>query len=239
MESNREFFNSEAAKNRNVWKYADAGSERTLRVRNIRANPFATGKFDDVLRNEKWRNATGEEELENEDSVEYENEEAFIEEGFAPEESPKFRQLVRAKKLELKAQYGKAHLKTWTTSERKCLGGFIDKPGDGRGPYWDPNINCTNVNIPHVAWVWGWRKKWREFKQGGGLAQLKMQSKGMVPPIETGSGSGTGSGTGLPKPDVNTDPKLDLPDIKKAGSSMLLNILLLGVGVTAIFKLFK
>lgn len=50
-QSNKEFFNSEAAKNRNTWKQADGDGARILRVRNA-PNPkydYATGLFQDVV----------------------------------------------------------------------------------------------------------------------------------------------------------------------------------------------
>ena len=89
-----------------------------------------------------------------EDSVEYEGEE-YEAGGIDFCASPRFRQLVRQKKLELKAQYGKGH--------------WYDKLGDGKAPQWIP----------------GWRKKWREFKHAGGLAQLKLQSKCLDVPGST------------------------------------------------------
>ncbi len=240
--NNRQYFNSEASKNRDTWKYADAGTERTLRIGNVRTNLYATGKFDDVLRAEKWHNADS--ESENEDSVEYENE--LPEEEFTEEELPKFRHLVRAKKLEYKAQYGKAHLQTKTAYKKVCLGGWVDIKGDGKGPIWKSDINCTNIPYPQITWVWGWRKKWREFKQAGGLAQLKMQSKGTapipgyVPDANAGNGSGTGTGTGTgnkpPKPDIT----LDLPEKQEA--SMVTNVVggILVVGLLiGIFKTLK
>lgn len=245
-QNNRSYFNSEASKNRDQWKHGDGLSNGyDKKTDSLNLNMYATGKFDDVIRYNQpdwiWKKADGDEaEYEDEEYTEYENEAGEIpEEEFTDEELPKFRHLVRAKKLEFKAQYGKAHLKTWTTSERKCLGGLRDVKGDGKPPFWDPNINCTNINVPHIAWVWGWRKKWREFKQQGGLAQLKMQSKGMAPipgytePANTGTGSGTGSGTGTSQKPPKPDPKLDIEDTgtSKAGISgnIIGVVLLLGV----------
>lgn len=138
--------------------------------------------------------ADGEQEFEDEEYTEYEGEaSSFPEEEFSETELPKFRHLVRAKKLEMKAQYGKAHIGTTTKT--------IQVPSTCyrtvNVPYPCPTIKqplktcyrsssvpypCTKdqtINVP--IWVWGWRKKWREFKQSGGLAQLKMQSKGMAP----------------------------------------------------------
>jgi len=125
--------------------------------------------------------ADGEQELENEEYTEYENEAfGFPEEEFSETELPKFRHLVRAKKLEYKAQYGKAHI----GSRRECKN--VPYPSTCYKKVYGVNVPypCSKnkevcINIP--TWVWGWRKKWREFKQSGGLAQLKMQSKGMAP----------------------------------------------------------
>jgi hypothetical protein len=41
---------------------------------------------------------------------------------------------------------------------------------------------CVNVPKLRLVWVSGWRKKWREFKRNGGLEQLKLQAKGLIPP---------------------------------------------------------
>lgn len=59
-ENNRRYFNSEAGKNRDQWTHSDG--DRTIRVRNIRnSNPYATGKFDDVVKQQSngWKNASG------------------------------------------------------------------------------------------------------------------------------------------------------------------------------------
>lgn len=145
--------------------------------------------------------AGGEREYENEDNTEYEGEESEIGDT-SDTDLPKFRTLVRNKKLELKAQYGKARIER--TTKEVCI----------NVPYtnWDSNINCKEVcvkwnwkfecqerqnkclggfiggtrrectNVPRFSWVSGWRKQWREFKRNGGLAQLKLQSKGLYAP---------------------------------------------------------
>lgn len=129
----------------------------------------------------------GEQEYEDEENTEYEGEDY---EGVEEPDLPRYKDLVRNKKLELKAQYGKAHF----TSERKCQ--------TIRVPQAYTERECKTIfgkqvciNIPKVRmvdqevcaqvpkFVWGWRKKWREFKQQGGLSQLKMQSKGLAPII--------------------------------------------------------
>ena len=149
--------------------------------------------------------AEGEVETENEDYTDYENEETEVEGGVPQADLPRYRDLVRNKKLELKAQYGKAHIER--TTREVCV----------NVPYtnWDSNINCKEVcvkwnlrlecqerknkclggfiggtrrectNVPHFSWVSGWRKQWREFKRNGGLAQLKLQSKGLLPSTPT------------------------------------------------------
>jgi len=239
MNSNREYFNSEAAKNRDVWKYADASSERILKLSNIRTNPYAKAKFDDVLRAEKF-SASGEEETENEESVEYENE--LPEEEFEPDELPKFRYLVRAKKLEYKAQYGKAHIGTRRECKNVPYPSTCYKVVLGvNTPYPCMKNKQVCINIP--TWVWGWRKKWREFKQAGGLAQLKMQSKGMapipgyVPPVETGNNTNTGSGPGKGRTlGEESNVELNLPGTQTAsvGKNILGTILILGLVFGAI-----
>ena len=91
-ENNRRYFSSEASKNRDQWTHSDG--DRTIRVRNIRnSNPYATAKFDDVIKYQQpsylWKSAEGDEELENEDSVDAEGEEMMVEEPFVEEELPK------------------------------------------------------------------------------------------------------------------------------------------------------
>lgn len=118
-----------------------------------------------------YSNADGESEFEDEENT---DSELSDEEGVSEEELPKFRTLVKNKKLEMKAQYGKARIVT----ERKCNKGI---------PYPCPTIKeplkvcykevCANV----PKFQSGWRKKWREFKQAGGLSQLKLQARGLAP----------------------------------------------------------
>jgi len=176
--------------------------------------------------------AEGEAETENEDYTEYENEEGEVGDT-SQTDLPKFRQLVRAKKAEMKSQYGKAHIES--TTVRKCATvqvpkvRMVDKEVCVNVPYthWDSNINCSSVcvkwnlklecterkekclggfiggtrqecktiqvpqayteaeevcvNMPRFKWVSGWRKQWREFKRNGGLQELKMMSKGLLP----------------------------------------------------------
>ena len=152
-------------------------------------------------------------EPENEDYTDYENEASEVSGGVPAEDMPKFRQLVRAKKLELKATYGKAR-------RREC----------GIRPVrisYSPNIKIPEVKIgkkvitkgnveayDNATQRWnddmrrwrecreaksGWRKKWRDFKRSGGLGQLKLQAKGMfVPPTswtnENPGGGASGGG---------------------------------------------
>lgn len=181
--------------------------------------------------------AGGEKEYENEDNTEYESEESEIGDT-SDTDLPKFRTLVRNKKLELKAQYGKAKIENRSVMERECKNvqipkiRMVDKEVCVNVPYthWDSNINCKEVcvkwniklqcqerenkclggfiggtrqecktvkvpegyteleeiciNVPKIRFVWvsGWRKQWREFKRNGGLAQLKLQSKGLYTP---------------------------------------------------------
>lgn len=253
-ENNRKYFNSESDKNRDQWTHSDG--DRTIRIQNVKKiNPYASMKFDDVIHYKAptrlWTNADGEEEWENEESVEPENEEAYVEEPFAEEELPKFRHLVRAKKLEYKAQYGKAHAGTRreckivsvpsTCYKRVCAFG---KCADVAYPCMKNQEVC--VNIP--TWTWGWRKKWREFKQAGGLAQLKMQSKGMMPPPNTTTTTPTGNpprgggrNVGNTEELVKLDPKLDVGNGTSQASmagNIIGTILIIGV-LVGVFKTMK
>lgn len=181
--------------------------------------------------------AEGEQETEDEDNTQYESEESEIGDS-SDTDLPKFRDLVRAKKEELKSQYGKAHIENHSVMERECKNvqvpkiRMVDKEICVNVPFtkWDSNINCSSIcvkwnwktectehqtkclggfiggtnrecknvptpegyteleevciNVPKIRLVWvsGWRKKWREFKRDGGLAQLKLQSKGLYTP---------------------------------------------------------
>lgn len=125
---------------------------------------------------------------------------------------PCFRELVRAKKKELKAQFGKGRFRIGECGfipfrenvtkynpiariGRTCLGGVRDIKGDGKGPFWDPNINCVEGNTQaydnasqrfsqdlaawkdcEKGWIPGWRREWRKFKKAGGLNEFKKQS---------------------------------------------------------------
>jgi len=118
------------------------------------------------------------------DSTEYENSDATDAGGVSDSDMPSFKQLVKAKKLELKAQYGKGRLDSKTAYKRVCAGGFVDIKGDGKPPIWKSDINCSNVPYPEISWIPGWRKQWRIFKRDGGLAQLKMKAQGLITPQE-------------------------------------------------------
>ncbi len=85
---------------------------------------------------------------------------------------------MRQKKLELKAQYGKGHFSVgecgiyplciWDCSKENNQ----NKDCCIKRHEWKL---CRDQN--RGVWVPGWRRKWREFKRDGGLAQLKLQSK--------------------------------------------------------------
>ena len=194
-------------------------------------------------------NAGGEEETENEDYTEYEGEEA--ETDVPQEDLPKFRVLVRNKKLELKAQYGKAHFGTrrecknvpfpTTCYKQVCAFG---KCANVPYPCMKNREVCGNIPV----WVWGWRKKWREFKRDGGLAQLKMQSKGLAPiptPDLTPTPTYTPTPTPTPTPTKDSDDstegsserekdELDKPKKTKKTKSSSNTGLYVGIGLVAL-----
>lgn len=108
-----------------------------------------------------------------EDMTEYEGEDLEVG-GVDSADLPRFRTLVKDKKLQLKAQYGKGY---WVVTERwKTLGIWGPEVGSR------VNIATATAHPRKTKWVPGWRKKWREFKQAGGLAQLKLQARGMATP---------------------------------------------------------
>lgn len=150
-------------------------------------NRYANNKFDTVRGSGPYFKAEGDEvEYENEESVEPDAEDYTYEEDMSEAQVPKFRQLVRAKKLELKAQYGKAHFSTRRECKNVPTPSTCYKTVLGKSvPY--PCMKNKEVCITIPSWVWGWRKKWREFKQSGGLAQLKMVAKGMAPYVPPGT----------------------------------------------------
>ena len=177
------------------------------------ASNFDNSNLDDSLLHSmgKFSSADGDEqEYEDEEYTEYENEEAEYEseggDDITAAELPKFRELVRNKKLELKAQYGKAKISVfecgikplnpdlahpnvpciWDCSKSKhtnkdcCAKNRqqAQKRADQRTKIanWE---RCRSENKGMI--VWGWRKRWRDFKRAGGLAQLRMQAKGLTP----------------------------------------------------------
>lgn len=97
--------------------------------------------------------AEGEVEYENEESIEDEGEESQVSGGVPFQDLIRFRQLVREKKAQLKAQYGKAYIDNRSTTERECKTvqvpktRMVDKEVCINVPYtrWDANINCTKV----------------------------------------------------------------------------------------------
>jgi hypothetical protein len=166
----------------------------------------ADGLDESILNtNGVYSSADGEDDKEYEDE-ENTDSEPSDEEGVSEEELPKYRALVKNKKLELKAQYGKAKI-----SIGEC--GIKPLNPDIKYPnvicLWDCsksknyNKDCCATNRNQAvkraeqrknieSWEkcratnkgiikWGWRKKWREFKKSGGLAQLKLQAKGLAP----------------------------------------------------------
>lgn len=188
---------------------------------------LVNNRFGGELVNKNFLSADGEQEFENEDLTDYEGEDSEI--AIPEEDLPKFRVLVKNKKLEMKAQYGKAHMKTGT--EQKCTNVKYPCPS-----LREPFKTCDKrvcVNVPKFQWIWGWRKKWREFKQQGGLAQLKQQARGLAPvtPLVTttttapkvtpkttlgGGGGKTGTGETTEEVVVTTSEKfLGMP--KKVG----------------------
>ncbi len=76
------------------------------------------------------------------------------ESGVPAADLPKFRTLVRAKKLALKAQYGRGHIEIIKNK-------------------WGLPIGIKRVR--------GWRYYWKRFKFNGGKAQLKLQAQTPVP----------------------------------------------------------
>lgn len=124
--------------------------------------------LDIYTKNDTYSNVDGGDG--NEDSVEDEGEAS--EESVPSQDLPKFRQLVKSKKLELKSQYGKGHFDNRSESTRECK-----KIGWGR---YAQEV-CANVPHIRVVWVSGWRAKWKEFKRQGGLSQLKQMALGARP----------------------------------------------------------
>ena len=164
----------------------------------------------------------------NEESVESESEEEEVG-GVDSADLPKYRQLVKQKKIELRDTYGKGRLKGETFTKRECKTikvpeSYTDRVCNNVNypcPTWNsPLKSCTKqvcvnvpkvrmidkevcVNIPYVRmkWISGWRKKWREFKRNGGLQQLRLQSQGIVPIVpETPTPTPTPTPTTTPTP---------------------------------------
>ena len=166
----------------------------------------ADGLDESILNtNSIYSNADGEDDKEYEDE-ENTDSEPSDEEGVSEQELPKFRSLVRNKKLELKAQYGKAKISIgecgvqplspdikypnvlclWDCSKSKnydkdcCAKNRqqAQKRAEQRAKI-DSWRQCRENNKGLIKW--GWRKKWREFKKSGGLAQLRLQARGQAP----------------------------------------------------------
>lgn len=137
------------------------------------------GLDDSITNVDYFSSADGEDG--DEEMTEYESEETEVEGGVEQSDLPRYRDLVRAKKLELKAQYGKGHFDNQSTTTRQCK----------NVPYPCPTLRqplkicykevCINVPQIKVVWIAGWRRRWNEFKRAGGLAQLKQQAKGTAP----------------------------------------------------------
>lgn len=96
-----------------------------------------------------------------EDYTDYEDTDAEEAGGVPAEDMPKFRQLVRDLKKQYKATYGK---------------GFCRKKNTACADKKKAAVNTYPV-CQSGRKCFGWRKKWKEFKQAGGLKQLKNQAK--------------------------------------------------------------
>jgi len=179
---------------------------------------FNIGTNAIAFNNYPYFNFDGEQEWENEENTDYENEEVEVDGGVPQSDLPRYRDLVRNKKLELKSQYGKGYFSIgecgikplppetilnmpclWDCSKEKnaskdcCT--FNANQAEKRANRRQQILNWENCRaINKGIWVWGWRKKWREFKRDGGLAQLKLQSKGLYnPPVDNASPNVFGS----------------------------------------------
>jgi hypothetical protein len=105
-----------------------------------------------------------------EESVEYESSDAAEAGGVPEADMPKFRQLVRAKKAELKAKYGKTH---YVKRNESCSDAGISEAAWIARAYLSGGIGL----LDHNKKCTGWRKKWKDYKKQGGLGALKIQAK--------------------------------------------------------------
>ena len=110
-----------------------------------------------------------------------------------------FRQLVRQKKITLKATYGKTK---WYVTE-KWVGG----PGVGGEANWFQ----AGLHPNKTRKVSGWRRKWKDFKSAGGLAQLKLQVTPNTPPTTI-----TPPTENVPTTTVPSFSNINIKPIKKA-----------------------
>jgi len=110
------------------------------------------------------------------------------EEGVPQEDLPRFRTLVKNKKLELKAQYGKAKIVLKKKCRKVRLPKLITERECKKVLRKEICINVPKlrlqdknacIKVPKLQR--GWRQKWREFKRAGGLAQLRLQARGLAP----------------------------------------------------------
>ena len=150
----------------------------------------------------------------NQESTEFENEHTQVPEVAQPEEQPQpgkcgfwdFRNKVKQKKAELKAQYGKGHfeLANLTACGIKPLDPSIDPTLFNVPCTWDCSKSrnsdkwCCKENVikarkraerrdeiarwfacrnQNGPWKRGWRYQWRKFVKNGGLKQLAQQCK--------------------------------------------------------------
>lgn len=129
----------------------------------------AMGRSEGIMPSESSSYTEGEDGDEN--SVEGEGEESGL--GIEVADLPRFRQLVRKKKITLKATYGKT--KWYVTEQWGCP--IACGPGVGGEANWFQ----AGLHPNKTRKVSGWRKQWKNFKQAGGLATLKLQSKELTP----------------------------------------------------------
>jgi hypothetical protein len=184
----------------NCNKLDNMNSLDLLNIEGLDESILVGGNIFDVT----YSSASGEDG--DEDSVEHENEEAEVG-GVESADLPRFRSLVREKKLSMKAQYGKGHYvvtETWRNSP--SVGSAV-------------SVFVAFAHPKKTKWQSGWRKQWKNFKQQGGLAQLKQQAKGLAPiPTPTPIPSTITPTTGLPKKRLSVIPSgleaIKAPDSK-------------------------
>ncbi len=113
------------------------------------------------------------------------------ESGVDAEDLPKYRQLVREKKIALKVQYGQGRYVVTSSFGNHKVGDSV-------------SFATAQLHMNKTKWTRGFRYYWKQFKNSGGKSTLKQQAKSLTPTTPTTPTTTTSVGTDTTKKGTDT-----------------------------------